>query len=132
MPPKQKPQKTKATKEDDPEPEVAKPTKKAKTNNSDKEEKTKNGAIDFEALPKVKPPNVKAFKEFEAGQPAFSDQDYEVVKNCLLQVTDIKDNHNKFYSLELHLAPSGAARLFTHYGRTDDLNRFFLQFFHFY
>ena len=132
MPPKKKPQKTKATKKDDPEPEEAKPTKKAKTNNSDKEEKTDKNGINLEALPKVKAPNVKAFKEFDPGQPAFPDQDYEVVKNCLLQVTDIKDNHNKFYSLELHLAPSGEARLFTHYGRTDDLNRFFLHFFHFY
>lgn len=38
--------------------------------------------------------------------------------------TDIKTNKNKFYSLELHVAKENEkqfVRLFTHYGRTDDL-----------
>ena len=47
--------------------------------------------------------------------------DYEVVKNVVLQVTDVAKNNNKFYSLELHKNGSGDYRLFTHYGRTDDL-----------
>jgi len=116
MPPKKKPQKSKATKEADPEPLPAKKVKTPKDSST-------GGPIDLDSLPKVKVPNVKAFKEHDSGQPAFP-PDYEVVKNCLLQVTDIKDNHNKFYSLELHSASNGNARLFTHYGRTDDLQRF--------
>ena len=80
--------------------------------------------INLDSLPKVKPPNVKAYKEIDT-QPDFP-LDYEVVKNCLLQVTDIKDNHNKFYSLELHSGSNGKARLFTHYGRTDDLQKSFV------
>ena len=117
MPNKKQPQKTKTPKVK--EEKVA--TKKAKT--SDKSSQN-NKTVDLESLPKVKPPNVKAFKEFDA-QPDFP-IDYQIVKNCLLQVTDIKDNHNKFYSMELHSASNGKARLFTHYGRTDDLQRFFV------
>jgi len=47
---------------------------------------------------------------------------------AVLQVTDIKSNHNKYYALELHAAAKAHAkgaptyRLFTHYGRTDDLD----------
>ena len=122
MPPKKKAIKTKAIKEDTEVPlEPVKNAKKVKVSSSAPPD---GGAIDFDSLPKVKPPNVKSFKENDSGQPDFP-LDYEVVKNCLLQVTDIKDNHNKFYSLELHLAKSGKSRLFTHYGRTDDLQRFF-------
>lgn len=47
---------------------------------------------------------------------------YEVVKNVVLQVTDVAKNANKFYSLELQKNSAGGYRLFTHYGRTDDLN----------
>lgn len=108
MPPKKaKPQKKKA----EPEPIQSEPSKQIKQNEINK--------IDWDALPKVKIPNVKAFKENEV---ADFPVDFEVVKNSLLQVTDIKGNHNKFYSLELHLAKDGRTRLFTHYGRTDDLN----------
>lgn len=112
MPPKKKPQKTKA---DAKSPKADSPSKKIK---NEVKASSKN-SIDWDSLPKVKPPNVKSCKEHEGSFPI----DYEVVKNCLLQVTDIKDNHNKFYSLELHLATDGSTRLFTHYGRTDDLQR---------
>jgi poly [ADP-ribose] polymerase len=55
------------------------------------------------------------------GKTGLSD-DYEVVKNTVLQVTDVTKNNNKFYSLELHKHNiSGEHRLFSHYGRTDDL-----------
>jgi poly [ADP-ribose] polymerase len=67
--------------------------------------------------------SVKSWRLGEAGAPAFPD-DFEIVKKCALQVTDIKTNHNKYYALELHRATvSGAPsfRVFTHYGRTDDL-----------
>ena len=43
---------------------------------------------------------------------------------AVLQVTDIKSNHNKYYAIEMHSATHGGKttyRVFTHYGRTDDL-----------
>ena len=63
--------------------------------------------------------SAKAYKVGEAGSPAFP-ADFEMLKKAVLQVTDIKTNRNKYYAIELH--QSGAAyRVFTHYGRTDDL-----------
>lgn len=67
----------------------------------------------------------KAFKFGAADEPAFSD-DFSVLTKAVLQVTDIKSNHNKYYAIELHEAATVAAggtryRVFTHYGRTDDL-----------
>lgn len=69
---------------------------------------------------------VKAWTSGQAGEPTFGD-DFEVVRKAVLQVTDIKTNRNKYYAIELHAASAadgdGAAafRVFTHYGRTDDL-----------
>ena len=67
---------------------------------------------------------VKAWKVGEAGAPSFPD-DFKLVRNAVLQVTDIKSNHNKYYAIEIHAAnpESGGYRVFTHYGRTDDLER---------
>lgn len=65
---------------------------------------------------------VKAWKVGSPGEPSFPD-DYEIVKRAVLQVTDIKTNHNKYYGIELHSAPGGKFRVFTHYGRTDDLEK---------
>jgi predicted DNA-binding WGR domain protein len=62
---------------------------------------------------------VKAWKEGDPSAPAFS-SDFEVLKKAVLQVTDIKTNRNKYYAIELHQAGQGF-RVFTHYGRTDDL-----------
>lgn len=67
--------------------------------------------------------SVKAWKYGDPSAPAFPD-DFEIVKKAVLQVTDIKTNHNKYYGIELHRGKlKGAAvyRVFTHYGRTDDL-----------
>lgn len=67
--------------------------------------------------------SVKAWKVKEKGEPAFSD-DFEISQKAVLQVTDIKTNHNKYYAIELHAAKGKgdfAFRVFTHYGRTDDL-----------
>ena len=64
-------------------------------------------------------PAAKAYKVGEAGSPAFPD-DFEVVKKAVLQVTDIKTNRNKYYAIELHAA-GATFRVYTHYGRTDDL-----------
>ena len=48
-------------------------------------------------------PKVKAWKVGAAGEPSFP-EDYEVAKRAVLQVTDIKTNHNKYYGIELHSA----------------------------
>jgi poly [ADP-ribose] polymerase 2/3/4 len=68
--------------------------------------------------------SVKAWKYGQPGEPAFP-SDYEVTKKAVLQVTDIKTNRNKYYCVELHTAQDGGKptfRVFTHYGRTDDLD----------
>jgi poly [ADP-ribose] polymerase 2/3/4 len=65
----------------------------------------------------------RVWKVGEAGAPKFA-SDYEIVRRAVLQATDIKSNHNKYYALELHAAQGQATnpfRLYTHYGRTDDL-----------
>jgi poly [ADP-ribose] polymerase len=67
---------------------------------------------------------VKAWKHGEAGQPAFPDE-FEITRKAVLQVTDLKTNHNKYYAIELHTATAASGqcfRIFTHYGRTDDLD----------
>jgi poly [ADP-ribose] polymerase len=67
--------------------------------------------------------SVKAWKFADPGAPAYSD-DFEILKRAVLQVTDIKNNNNKYYGIELHHAKgvtTNAFRVFTHYGRTDDL-----------
>ena len=65
----------------------------------------------------------KAWKEGKPGEPKFA-SDFEILKKAVLQVTDIKTNRNKYYAIELHKA-SGSSdypfRVYTHYGRTDDL-----------
>ncbi|MBY0522114.1 MAG: WGR domain-containing protein [Gemmataceae bacterium] len=66
---------------------------------------------------------VKAWKFGDNSAPAFPD-DFEIVRKAVLQVTDIKSNHNKYYAIELHSAKHKGEvvyRVFTHYGRTDDL-----------
>jgi poly [ADP-ribose] polymerase 2/3/4 len=67
---------------------------------------------------------VKAWKFGDPKSPTFPD-DFEIIKKAVLQVTDIKSNHNKYYAIELHRAEAAAGRacfrVFTHYGRTDDL-----------
>lgn len=67
---------------------------------------------------------VKAWTNGEAGEPKYPD-DFEIVTKAVLQVTDIKTNRNKYYAIELHKAEQGGKgsyRVFTHYGRTDDLD----------
>jgi poly [ADP-ribose] polymerase len=64
--------------------------------------------------------DVKAWREGTPGEPAFPDS-FEVLKKAVLQVTDIKTNRNKYYAVELHAAKS-KFRVYTHYGRTDDLD----------
>src|SRR5262245_33420741 len=63
--------------------------------------------------------SVKAWKMGSPGEPSFPD-DFSIVKKAVLQKTDIKSNNNKYYAVELHQA-GDLFRVFTHYGRTDDL-----------
>ncbi|TNE51832.1 MAG: WGR domain-containing protein [Deltaproteobacteria bacterium] len=67
---------------------------------------------------------ITTWKLSDPYQPSFAAQ-YEVVQRAVLQVTDIKTNRNKYYALELHEGKDNSEefpyRLFTHYGRTDDL-----------
>ncbi|MFN7974822.1 MAG: WGR domain-containing protein [Acidobacteriota bacterium] len=66
---------------------------------------------------------VRAWKQGDAAQPYFPDA-FEVSRKAVLQVTDIKSNHNKYYAIELHVCEEKGRsfyRVFTHYGRTDDL-----------
>ena len=68
---------------------------------------------------------VKAWKHGQPGTPYFPEE-FEIVKKAVLQVTDIKSNHNKYYAIELHRAEEKGKqlfRVFTHYGRTDDLEK---------
>jgi poly [ADP-ribose] polymerase len=68
-------------------------------------------------------PAIKAWKVGQPGAPYFP-EDFEIVKKAVLQVTDIKSNHNKYYAIELHRADEKGKqffRVYTHYGRTDDL-----------
>lgn len=64
--------------------------------------------------------DVKAWREGAPGEPKFPN-DFEVLKKAVLQVTDIKTNRNKYYAVELHRGGK-AFRVYTHYGRTDDLD----------
>jgi poly [ADP-ribose] polymerase len=67
--------------------------------------------------------SVKAYKFGDKTAPHYPD-DFEIVKKAVLQVTDISNNNNKYYAIELHKASAAgkdAFRVFTHYGRTDDL-----------
>jgi poly [ADP-ribose] polymerase len=54
-----------------------------------------------------------------ANAPKFATK-FSIVSKAVLQKTDVKNNNNKYYAIELHSAKS-AFRVFTHYGRTDDL-----------
>ncbi|MFK7989508.1 MAG: WGR domain-containing protein [Sandaracinaceae bacterium] len=61
----------------------------------------------------------KAWKQGAPGAPSFAD-DFEIVQKAVLQKTDLTANNNKYYAIELHKAGHDY-RVFTHYGRTDDL-----------
>lgn len=64
--------------------------------------------------------DIQVWREGTSGEPKFSDK-FEVVKKATLQVTDIATNRNKYYAIELH-TDKNKYRVYTHYGRTDDLS----------
>jgi len=52
----------------------------------------------------------------EGQEPKFPSS-YDVIDRKTLNKTDIMVNNNKFYNLEIQVAPSGEARIYTVYGR---------------
>lgn len=67
--------------------------------------------------------STRVWKFGDASAPQFP-AEYEILRKAVLQVTDIKTNRNKYYAVELHAAETKGPfrfRVFTHYGRTDDL-----------
>ena len=54
---------------------------------------------------------------YSAGDEPSFPSDYEVTKRVTLNFTDIVNNNNKFYNLEVQVAKSGDSRIFTMYGR---------------
>ena len=62
----------------------------------------------------------KVWREGAPGEPKFPDK-FDVIRKAVLQVTDIETNRNKYYAVELHAAKN-KYRVYTHYGRTDDLD----------
>lgn len=63
-----------------------------------------------------------ALKSYSAGsEPAFP-SNYDVTKRTTLNFTDIGENNNKYYNLEVQVAKSGEARIFTQYGRVGAPN----------
>mgnify|MGYP001559767437 CR=1 FL=1 len=48
---------------------------------------------------------------------------FTVIRKDVLQCTSLDGNHNKYYVLELHVAADSAARVFTEYGRTDEIGK---------
>ncbi len=63
---------------------------------------------------------IKSWKSGTPGEPQFPDK-FKIIQKAVLQKTDISNNNNKYYAIELHKA-GNKFRVFTHYGRTDDLN----------
>jgi predicted DNA-binding WGR domain protein len=64
---------------------------------------------------------VKVWKAKDSGQPSFSSS-YEVTKRWEGNCSDVVKNSNKFYHAEIQVAPDGAARIFTMYGRVGVAN----------
>ena len=67
----------------------------------------------------------KAWETGAPGEPAFL-KDFKVAQKSVLQVTDIKTNRNRYYSLELHRGKLKGKQVHcvdTHDGRTDDLEK---------
>ena len=66
-------------------------------------------------------PDVKTWKFDDPKLPKLTS--IKIVKKAVLQKTDIKANNNKYYAIELHSGKGKPGfRVFTHYGRTDDLD----------
>lgn len=58
-----------------------------------------------------------ALKAYSAGDEPKFPANYDVTKRTTLNFTDVINNNNKYYNLEVQVAKSGEARIFTQYGR---------------
>lgn len=84
---------------------------------------TKKSARTYRPRPTGPAPKTDLYKDGAPNAPYFPNE-YELVYYQTLQWTDVIKNHNKYYVLEFHKAiegPKSYFRLYTHYGRTDDL-----------
>jgi poly [ADP-ribose] polymerase 2/3/4 len=54
---------------------------------------------------------------YSAGEEPSFPSDYDVVKRTTLNFTDIVNNNNKYYNLEVQVSKNGKSRIFTQYGR---------------
>eukprot|EP00008_Paramoeba_atlantica_P010744 CAMPEP_0201480894 /NCGR_PEP_ID=MMETSP0151_2-20130828/5266_1 /ASSEMBLY_ACC=CAM_ASM_000257 /TAXON_ID=200890 /ORGANISM="Paramoeba atlantica, Strain 621/1 / CCAP 1560/9" /LENGTH=1568 /DNA_ID=CAMNT_0047862883 /DNA_START=283 /DNA_END=4989 /DNA_ORIENTATION=+ len=85
-------------------------------------------------MKKEKPPQVKFKKpkvmkvnlyQGDPSAPKFPSE-HQIFDEVVLQVTDFQSNFNKYYSLEFHFGNQSGKevfRVFSHYGRTDDLEK---------
>ncbi|MCA9685769.1 MAG: WGR domain-containing protein [Myxococcales bacterium] len=67
--------------------------------------------------------NPKSYKLGDPKAPKFPAK-FDILEKAVLQKTDVKANNNKYYAIELHSPATkqkSVFRVFTHYGRTDDL-----------
>ena len=64
---------------------------------------------------------VKVWKKNMAGGPSFP-KNYKVTKRWEGNCMEVAKNSNKFYHAEIQVAPNGAARIFTMYGRVGASN----------
>jgi poly [ADP-ribose] polymerase len=58
-----------------------------------------------------------ALKAYSAGSEPSFPANYDVTKRVTLNFTDIINNNNKYYNLEVQVTKNGDARIFTQYGR---------------
>lgn len=58
-----------------------------------------------------------SLKAYSAGEEPTFPGNYDVVKRTTLNFTDVVNNNNKYYNLEVQVAKSGEARIYTVYGR---------------
>src|SRR5271166_901964 len=58
-----------------------------------------------------------ALKSYDAGSEPTFPASYDVTKRTTLNFTDVINNNNKYYNLEVQVAKTGEARIFTQYGR---------------
>ncbi|ETO18718.1 hypothetical protein RFI_18539 [Reticulomyxa filosa] len=71
----------------------------------------------------IKAPNVKSYGWGDSKAPKFPSEDgYDLKRFVCLMCSNLGSNNNKYYVLEQHVSKDGPQfRLFTHYGRLDDL-----------
>ena len=79
--------------------------------------------IDLNTIPKGFP-IPRLYKANDNSAPSYP-APYQIIIHKTLQLSDLSNNNNKYYSIELHYNPSSPSpyRVFTHYGRSCDLEK---------